>query len=396
MNANPFFDAMERTELFAESASPPDEQPEPSPALSDCLVHLDAANDDDEQTSIVEKLVPEGEVALFAGHGGAGKSFVALLLAIFVTLGRNFAGLWTKPVKVLFFSCEDSPRVLRKRVRRICSSLGVDPSSLKDRLFLLDASDVDPALHRGERQQSVGTQLLGELQKLVEQLDVGLIVIDGASDTFDGDEIRRAHVRAFLRDLRMRLARPDRAVLLLAHVSKTAAINPRAAGGQDFSGSTAWHNSVRSRLTLRPDGQDGLIVEHQKSNYGALSKPIRLKWVDGCPVVTDPESSASKGDDSEEIKVSLITVLSDFDLRGERVPVAMQGHSTAFKTMSGHRWFPPGLASNDFAVAMRALETDGRIFRRSVRKPDRKMVEVFTTQPPECAQASVNQKESEG
>ncbi|MBF0294528.1 MAG: AAA family ATPase [Magnetococcales bacterium] len=391
--SDPFLDALENTAPFAETGG----HEASVPALADLLVDLAAANEDNELSFVVEGVLPRGEVCLLSGHGGAGKSYVSLLLAIHVALGRDFGGLRVAPpARVLFFSSEDPSKVLRKRARRIFSNLGVDPAELAGRLHLLDASGLDPALHRADRQQSMGTPLLDELQKLVERLGVGLIIIDGASDAFDGDEIRRAHVRAFLRDMRTKLARPDRAVLLLAHVSKSAAVNPRAAGGQDFSGSTAWHNSVRSRLSLRPDGQDGLILEQQKSNYGAIAKPIRLRWVDGCPVVIPPETSANQGGDAEEIKVALCVVVADFDRRGERIPVAVTGSSTAYKTMLSHQWFPADLDSNGFARLMRELETEGRIFRKSVRKPDRKMVEVFTTLPPEGARMSVGREAGDG
>jgi len=111
-----------------------------------------------------------------------------------------------------------------------------------------------------------------------------MAIIDNASDTFGGDEIRRAQVRSFVRSHRTHLARPDRALMLLAHVNKVAASQGRNASSEDYSGSTAWHNSCRSRLTLSPDKDGNLELQHQKANHGPKADTIRLTWIDGVPM----------------------------------------------------------------------------------------------------------------
>ena len=77
--------------------------------------------------------------------------------------------------------------------------------------------------------------------------------------------------------------RCEAALLLLAHPSRTGL----ATGALD-GGSTAWHNSVRSRWTLAPEAADdggtstGLILTRAKSNYAAGDDPtIRLQWARG-------------------------------------------------------------------------------------------------------------------
>ena len=49
------------------------------------------------------------------------------------------------------------------------------------------------------------------------------------------------------------------AVCLLAHVDKTTSRNKKAEGGEGYSGSTAWHNSARSRIFMTR-GDDGLLT----------------------------------------------------------------------------------------------------------------------------------------
>ena len=123
------------------------------------------------------------------------------------------------------------------------------------------------------------------LAQLVAKLNIGLVIIDNASDAYDDDEIKRARVRAFVRSLRRHIARPGRAVLLLAHINKASAIGGRNSGTEDYSGSTAWHNSARSRLSLIPDPNGTLAIEHLKANLGAKAEPVQMEWREGVPVV---------------------------------------------------------------------------------------------------------------
>lgn len=351
----------------------------------------------------VDMWIPHNEVTLLAGHGGGGKSYVALSIAVHVALGLPFGTLATTRTNVLFFSGEDGAQVLRMRLAKICRALKIDPAQLEGRLHLLDASDIDPALHReqrvtiGGRQQIITqTPLLDALGGLVKKLDVGLVVVDNASDAYDDDEIKRARVRAFIRSLRSQIARPGRAVLLLAHINKASAIGGKNAGNEDYSGSTAWHNSVRSRLSLIPAANDILTIEHQKANLGAKAAPVRLAWNDGVPLVAGSfagtgadvtgiiKAAEKKADDADT--AALIALIEDFDKRGERVTTSSQGSATVYKLLKGESSFPKATGPDRLMRLLRQLQDEGRIYRRTVKTPDRKWREVFTCVPePEVA-----------
>lgn len=343
----------------------------------------------------VDKWIPYNEVTLLAGHGGGGKSFVALSIAVHVALGLPFATLPTTQTNVLFFSGEDGARVLRLRLAKICRALKVEPAQLVGKLNLLDASDIDPALHReqyssenGLRNVVTETKLLGNLATLVQKRKVGLVVIDNASDTYDDDEIKRARVRAFIRSLRTKIARPNRAVLLLAHINKVAANHKGNAVTEDYSGSTAWHNSVRSRLSLTPSDNNSLIIEQMKANHGAKALTVKLEWHDGVPLVAGSHTSAGaeaamateKARDDAD-KGSLLSLIQDFNKRGERVTTSFQGSATIFRLLKGEPGFPKDTNSERLMRLLRNLESEEKIFRRTVRTPDRKQREGFTCAP---------------
>jgi hypothetical protein len=168
------------------------------------------------------------------------------------------------------------------------NKLGLSADALGGRLIVLDATIADPVLvgpsadrnRRGELEpMPVYHALAGLLGTL--QIPPDLVVIDNASDAYAGSEIDRQGVRYFLRSL-LRLVpegqRDRAAVLLLSHVNKQTA---HGKSGESYSGSTAWHNSVRSRLVLT--GGDGeLLLEQEKLNLGARkSEPLHLEWNEG-------------------------------------------------------------------------------------------------------------------
>ena len=228
--------------------------------------------------------------------------------------------------------------------------------------------------------------MLHALAELVEKRKIGLTIIDNASDTFDGDEIRRAQVRGFIRVLRSRVARPGRAVLLLSHINKVSAGAGTNADPESYSGSTAWHNSVRSRLTLSSTSKDTMKIAHGKANYGPKADPISLEWREGVPVVTSTDNddlSVAQASEAERArddadKAAIVSLILDCDRRGEKVTAAFQGPYTVFKILKPFSRFPPNTNSDRCNRLLRELETEHRVHRRTFRTPHRKEKEIFT------------------
>lgn len=352
------------------------------------LVALTDLDDAPPPAHWIAQVLPAGEVTLLGGHGGLGKSYLALLFALHLVTGRPIGPLSVKPCAVLFFSAEDGARSLRYRVARLCFALNVDPESLIGRLHLLDMSDVDAVLFRDPGRLanvSALTESFARLSALVEELDPGVIVIDGASDTFDADEVQRARVRAFMRALR-RLAQPARAVLLLVHVNKATANKPK--GGAEvtetYSGSTAWHNSARSRLSLTGEAGALLELRHEKANHGMKAPPIPVEFRDGVPrIVGEGASPAAafaahleRERDARDAE-TLCAIIADFAARGEYVTAAMQGGHTCYHTLREAPQFPEGTSAPRCRRLVRNLIDAGKIIRTTIAGPYRKPRDVL-------------------
>jgi RecA-family ATPase len=143
-------------------------------------------------------------------------------------------------------------------LRRICRCLALPFDEVCEWLQIVDASDLDPAPFTERRlegvRHGVTTPTYAALAEYIKREGFEVLIVDNASNTFDCDEINRAMVCGFVRSLR-KLVPATGAVLHLAHVDKLTSRAGNRAGTEAYSGSTAWHNSVRSRQTCQPPRQ---------------------------------------------------------------------------------------------------------------------------------------------
>lgn len=258
--------------------------------------------------------VPKGVVTMLSAHGGTGKSTIALMLSVCTALGRPLFGVQTKKCRTLFASLEDSGHIVRNRLAKICEDWGIDPAQLSGHLLILDGTERPELFEAASRNESGPTQSYDELCRYIQSHEVGFVVLDNASDAYGGDEIVRRQVRSFMRSLIDMARLTDCGVLLLAHVDKgTSRQNP--SNGENYSGSTAWHNSARSRLFLSRDTQGLLKLEHQKSNLGRMHEPLRLVWHAGAL----PEADLISDKDFVDMTRArvLLELIAEYAKRGE-------------------------------------------------------------------------------
>lgn len=324
----------------------------------------------------IDEILPADVVTLLGAHGGAGKTTLAIVAAVCCAMGLPFLGKSTKPANVLLYSAEDDSDLLRWRLLTVCERLTVDPVALADRLSIVDASDTEPVMFVEARRNGV---TVGEptavFKKLIERMAASgaqVVILDNASDVYGADENNRGQVRAFIR-LLGKLVRPMHgAVMLLAHVDKLTA---RTGGSQGYSGSTAWHNSVRSRLFMSDD-KDGFVnLEHQKSNRGQRAEPMRLIWDRGLPMLAQEVAGASgslKPMIDSMRQSAIVGLIAEFYSRGEWVSTSPTAHTNAFKMLSGESAFPKGMTKTDLWQLLRDSERRRVIGKETYKSNGRK------------------------
>lgn len=372
-------------ELLAQARGAPQDAP-PTDEPHELDLAALAARDPQPPAFIVPDWLPAGEVTLLAAHGGTGKSATALHLAVCLRTGRDFHGLPVEVRGVDFVSFEDSEPVIHWRLHRICRALGVDFASLAGGLRVFDGTrSLSAWFARGEHGAYGPTAAFHGMAERIGGPG-RVVIVDGSSDAFAGNEIDRAQVKAFIRMLR-RLIADDGALLLLAHVDKPAARSPGDALG--FSGSTGWHNGVRCRWFMFREtdeaGAEGenVVVEVRKSNYGSTGHRMVLRFDQDAHVFRRADNAPARGrpfQRADEADAILDAIRAAW-AAGDPIPAAQSGQRTAHAVCEAREDFPASLKGRDgrrrFYRALEQLRAAGKVAVMEWRKPNRHVVEVL-------------------
>lgn len=316
------------------------------------------ANREPEQRQSIMEGLPCGYASGVSGHGGVGKSGIVLHLGVCVALGIPFFGLPVQRRRVLYASCEDRENDLHWRLKRICDFLCVSMADLAGHLDILDLVGRDTVLwSRDPRGGNTVTPAFGRLAERVQEYGTELLIVDGTSDTFAGDENSRTDVKRYVNALVSLIPPKTGAVLLIGHVNKQTASDSRSREG--YSGSTAWHNSVRARWYLRAErgnGEDGeedstgnLLLELQKSNHGRSGLEMRFAWdTDAHLFVGQAVAGVSKFDQAHRDRIEQEAILRAFGACEAAtvpvvVPAAITGPRTAYRVLKARPELPETL-----------------------------------------------------
>ena len=239
---------------------------------------------------IVPEWLPAGQVTGNFGDGGVGKTLLVQMQQASAALGRSWLGLLVEQCPTLSIFCEDDQDELHRRQVDIASHLDVGLSDLKEMHWLSRVGEDNLLMTFSRSEEAVGEvmPLFWQVREAALDLKARVVTIDTIADTFGGNENNRNQVRQFVQRIGVRLARDiDGAVILNGHPSK--------AQGSEYSGSTAWDASVRSRWQLKyADAEEGeepdrfnRVLAKRKANYSSTGDEMSLRWEEGVFLRTD-------------------------------------------------------------------------------------------------------------
>ncbi|QCI92119.1 AAA family ATPase [Novosphingobium sp. EMRT-2] len=223
---------------------------------------------------VIERIAPEGEVTLLYGPGSAGKSLLGQQFATCAAAAIPCLGLSVASGPAIYLTCEDDENQLHWRQQHLCEALGIEMSALSGKLFLSSLRGElgnELANFSGDGQMSL-TPAYHRLVATLHATGARLIILDNVAHLFTGNENDRGDVTRFVNVLNRLAMETGAAIILVGHPNKA---------GDEWSGSTAWNNAVRSRLWLEHDEEaDVRTLSLPKANYSQKGDVVRFRWLD--------------------------------------------------------------------------------------------------------------------
>jgi RecA-family ATPase len=348
----------------------------------------------------IDDHIPSNNVTLLSGEGAVGKSILALQLAVCTALNavsdhdHDWIGLLPKGGPAMVVSCEEDQNEMLRRLEDSAQHYHCDRADLKN-LYMYSwvdrGSTLLATIDRKSGDNLLTTELYARLLVTVMQIKPKLIVLDTAADLFGGNEINRNHTRQFIAYMRRLalVAQNDTAVLLLTHPSLEG-----IRSGTGLSGSTAWHNSVRSRCVFKKlkDDEDSdditdpnqRVLEWHKNNYGPPQDTAALCWKAGVFVVEGGSSTLEQQLYERNKETTTMTILRNRNRDNRAVsdrPGPNYAPAVFAKTPEAKA---AKVSKRDFELAMERLFAAGRIKVVEVGPPSRRtrmIVEVERGRP---------------
>jgi RecA-family ATPase len=320
---------------------------------------------------IIDHWLGCGHVTLLAGRGGIGKSLLAQQIGSAVAIGTPYIDAIPTPRTVLYWAAEDDPDELWRRQSAIAAHMKLPLEAFADRLYIESFADRDCTLATTTYGALTYTPMIGVLEQQIGDYRADLVILDNIARLFGGNENSRHDVTVFIAALVGAAAGRAAGILLLGHNSRVP--------GSEFSGSSAWENSVRSRLWFddRPPDQpktenedpdpDLRYLARRKANYTA--RDLRTMHYREGVFVADAAEGGGSGllDHIRRGKADRVTVEAFRKLigMGQAPSDGASSPNNLPKLVMDYK-LSEGLTRREITDAMRRLMTEGRFKRQQI------------------------------
>lgn len=256
------------------------------------------------QRWVVDRLVPEGELALFTGAPGTGKSFLLLEMQARIALGEPVLDIFpTEPGIVWYIGAEDDrDRVYRRRLKAWYDQQPQHTQDrhqeLMERTFYFHPATDFPGNFQFTDQDGIDKHALNWMVRTAKQIANNqplTVIADPLMSFFGGEsENSSADMQALVTFFRQFNARTNATTILCHHDAKGQDSSENV-GDKMGRGSSAMFGGVRSGFRLwKPSARDLLdrtgrnvseedarhsfvALSQGKSNYGEHARTVFLK-----------------------------------------------------------------------------------------------------------------------
>lgn len=240
---------------------------------------------------LIRDWLPYDETSSLYGDGGLGKSLLGLQLMRSITTGAPFLGVpveTTMPALGVF--AEDSDEELHRRKHAVDNSPAYQFAEQKHDCRLWSMARQNATLASVKPDGSISrSAFASRLKQELDSMGPGpkFLILDTLADIFAGSENDRTSSNRFIKVVIGEIAHKHNCTpLILAHPSLSG-----IASKSQSSGSTAWNNAVRNRLTLSPHENENLsdyrVLCRIKANYAKKGAQKVILWQEGAFVHVD-------------------------------------------------------------------------------------------------------------
>jgi RecA-family ATPase len=271
----------------------------------------------------VDNRIPMYQPHLTTGHGAIGKSLLELTRAVAHVLGKPWLGIPVRQGPVIYLGAEDEADELHRRLEAILKHYGAHFSDIVGGLHLLSYVGEDCLLSVPDHQDIIRpTDLFRRILADAIKIKPVSVMIDTLTDVYAGDEINRNQTTQFVKLLQHMAIKARCSVAILAHPS-----NAGMATGSGLSGSTGWHNKVRSRLYMRSPttakgeeiDSDVREIQFLKNNYGRQGDSIQIRWENGVFVPESGPASFEKIARDRDDEHRFLDLLAKYEGQGRKL-----------------------------------------------------------------------------
>jgi RecA-family ATPase/5S rRNA maturation endonuclease (ribonuclease M5) len=361
----------------ASTSNPPKDDTATEPPLSFNFINLTAWEGQPipERHWAVLNRIPDCEVTLLSGEGAMGKSLILKQLAVATVTAKDWLGTMPVPGPVIYITAEEKIDELHFRLHNIIEHYGARFADLSD-LHIRSMKGEDTILAHPNRNGIIQpTPLFEQLLKIALVIKPRWVGLDPAANLFAGNENDRSHVQQFIALLTRIAVQGHTAVVLVSHPSLTG-INT----GSGLSGSTAWHNSVRSRLYLKKAATEKgeepdpnlRVLEVMKSNYGPPAEALTLRWKDGLFLPVAAPGSLERMAREQKVDDLFLKLLDRSTEQGRNLSDKKTAHTYApSRFVSEPEAKADHISKRELAEAMERLFRAGKICNASYGLPSK-------------------------
>jgi len=218
------------------------------------------------QDIVAGGLLPRGGLGLLVGPPKAGKTILALSLALAVSLGRRFLEWETTPGRVLYLLGEGGPQLLKERLEAM---LGETPSPLPDGLTFSWPEN-------GFRLWLDDPAARAALVRKCKEDRIDLLVVDPLVRFHTKDENSTGDMAELVGNLAT-LREESGAAVLLVHHTRKPSLRSDKGSAVEARGSSVLHGEVDSALVLSSRRSSGDFTLHFELRWAPEPAPLVLE-----------------------------------------------------------------------------------------------------------------------